>query len=421
MSRLLVLLLVVSLAGCTFETAPQPLPELRDEALSARDEAQAARDQHDGERAFEAADRAKTAHVAATKLLETISEPSEADRKLVAETQAAASQAQQLARRAEEAERLDDLTTGLRGKAYYAARGVALQVVFKGLSLAARQAHQRGIEQLPKQVQDSAHLAARLAGEFTERSPQPDGNPDWASIADDLDAFSADPPQELGVLAALGGFVLQQPRLAVLEIERVDPSKIKSEQHAKGYRLLRALILAQQDMPLSAIEILQTDNLTGHALSEQETTAHLGAVHLLIAYVHLKQGDYRAADLELVRSIRAWPDNPATIFLTGEQLAASGEYEQAADSLEKFAAGTEHEWLAAKIAARARELRDERGAAQPLLTDTTFVSEFVLHSVVETAKQSEAAAKAQSSIETARQFGQRMLKQIPSWGESTDD
>ncbi len=409
------------MAGCSAAAPPKTLPELRQVAVSAYDEAVAAREVRDANLAENAATRAEAASLEATQQLAATNEPSDEDRTLVQETQGAAYLARRIAKFAEEEKRLADRTTGLKAKAYYGARGVALKVVLKGLSLAAGQADQHAdLKDLPEPIAESARLAASLIHNNTGRPRNPDGSPDWAGVASDLDSFSQDPPQAIGMTVAIAGVVLRQPKLALLEIENVDRSKLKTPDDQKCYLLLRTLILAQNDMPLTAIDFLRLEMKSDGPQYEEEAIGglFLAVVHAVAGYLYLKQGDVRAADLELVRSMRASPFNPVTVFLTGEQLTASGHYEEAAESLEKYAAKSENpedQWFAARLAARAREVRDHNGEAKPLLTDPQLITEFGLCWLALESRKSPAAAKVQESVDTARQFGQQLLERMPSW------
>ena len=50
----------------------------------------------------------------------------------------------------------------------------------------------------------------------------------------------------------------------------------------------------------------------------------LGSIHLVAALLYLDSRDYKRADVEIVRAMKVWPNNPVSVFLTGERLAADG-------------------------------------------------------------------------------------------------
>jgi hypothetical protein len=101
------------------------------------------------------------------------------------------------------------------------------------------------------------------------------------------------------------------------------------------------------------------------------------------------------------------------VFLTGERLAADGEYAKAADSMELAAKGTEGDWLAERIAKRARDVRDHPGESPSLVYDTDFQREVVFHYLAEAAKKSPAAAKANAAVLGAEKIGQMVLRHLP--------
>jgi hypothetical protein len=104
---------------------------------------------------------------------------------------------------------------------------------------------------------------------------------------------------------------------------------------------------------------------------------------------------------------------PVAPFLTGERLAASGEWEKAADSLEAQAAGTEDAWLAQCFAQRARDLRDGKGSSKALVLDSRFLVEIASHLAVKTARDSAASKQMGKWIDAARIFGQVLRQKIP--------
>ena len=415
MYRLLVLPLTVVLFGCSGE--PQSIGELRSVAVNAREEAVAARDAKDPKQADRAATRAEEAATAAAAMVEAAAQPTEADKQAVKEAAAAAREARSAAGWAREEKELADIVSGWKAKAYRGSRKVALAAVFTGMALAAEQAGKSDLDSLPQPVRENAELAAELAAEYAGREPLPNGQPDWEGIALDLQAFRSQEPEDLGQCLALAFILSAQPRLALYEIELVDPRSLKTPDRIVTYHILRGVILSENDLRRFAVREFETlDTLTGENEQQYSGPELLAAIHLLAAYVHLRDRQYRRADLELVRAMRVWPNNSVSVFLTGERLAAEGQYEKAADSLEQAARGTQHQWLAERITQRARQLRDDEGEAEPLLTDKRFMCEVALHYIGEAAKQSEAAESLQQSVAAAKQFGNNMLEHLPGVG-----
>ena len=139
---------------------------------------------------------------------------------------------------------------------------------------------------------------------------------------------------------------------------------------------------------------------------------------MLLAGVYLRANEFDGADREVALAIKAWPGNSLSVFLTGEVMMMNGDYEKAAVSLENAAAGTDREWLAAMVAARAREIRDRKEETPRLFTDKAFLREVLLRFILEEAKKSEAARKLNSMIEAAGGLGERVIRGLrPGDGE----
>jgi hypothetical protein len=100
------------------------------------------------------------------------------------------------------------------------------------------------------------------------------------------------------------------------------------------------------------------------------------------------------------------------VFLTGERLAANGEWVKAANSLEAQAAGTGNEWIARQLARRARDLRDGKGNSQAPALDSGFLLEVAIHATVQTAKNSAAAKELEQFTTEAKAFAQRVTEKL---------
>ena len=400
------------LAGCSCSRdVPKTVAEARDIAVEARDAAKAAREAKEVKRADRAAARAEKAAERAAAMLEKLAEAAEADREAVQEAEAAAREARRYASLAEEERRLARMLGGLKARAYRGARNAALSATFAGLALAADRAAKAKPNALPQTVQDAADLAAKVAQHLAGRKPLPDGQPDWPGIASDLRGFRSKPPPELGLYLTVAFLTSARTGLALVEIEQVDASTLKTTEMRDLCLALRVVAYAMNDLPeLALIEMQKLSDAAGDRDYGPET---LGSIHLVAALLYLDSRDYKRADVEIVRAMKVWPNNPVSVFLTGERLAADGKYEEAADSLEKAAAGSDLDWLASKIADRARQLRDQRGETEPLLHDPAFLRDVLLRYLFETAKDSEPAQRLRGWIDSAQHFGKRLLDKLP--------
>jgi hypothetical protein len=422
-------LAVLCIAGCGWSRGcarpPRTPVELQQAVRQARDECRAAQQAKNARKAKKAAARAEDAIARLRALAAAKDEPVAAEAKSVlSEADAEAREARYLADLADDERRLAEALRGVKARLYRTARPMALAATFKALALAADYAAQKGLSTLPEPLRDAAQCAASLS----RRPPMDDGSPDWAGIAAEMNAGATTPPAELGFLLAAGFAVLGQTDLALVEISLVDPMNPPA---------LPGMTTAEV-LPFGFVErgvIYQVKGLRRLAVRDftAAITVHGGAgeaenlppflrarVHAMLALYYLHEGDRTAADREVVEAIRADPSGPIAVFVTGERLASNGEYEKAADSMEAAmrSSGWADDWLAKRIALRARELRDKRGAAEPLFNDTSFMIEIGLHYVGEAAKASESARNVQRSMDAAKSLCVKLLTYVPGVGKS---
>jgi hypothetical protein len=397
-------LLLALLCACgKGDALPDDLPGLKTVALQARDDAQSARAGRDPKKAKKAADLARRAQDRAAATLKEKADASPEDRALAADIQAAARDALRLSRLAAEEEVIRDRTTGLKASAYRTGRGAALSGTFHGLALAADQRSKGGA--LPKGIEESAVLGADLAERFLGRKKLPEGTPDWAGVASDLRSLAASPPPGMTTFFALALVLSRQDGLALVEIDSIDPITIKDPEQLACHLLLRGIILRLNGLPESGSDSISA---AGASPGLQGFGPELQAgIHLFQAFSAIHQTDLQTADIEIVRAMKVWPNNPVAVYLTGERLGAMGEREAAAKSLEASAAGTDNEWLAKRFAARARELRDGQGPAEPLFLDSAVLRDVVLWHIWQAARTSAPAKRLQQTIDSARNFGAR--------------
>ena len=392
---------------------PETIAELRDVAVQSRDDAKAARAAKTPVEASTAADRAEAAVKKATALLAEATEPRPADEAAKKEATLAARDARRHARLADEDRKLADMLTGWKARTYRSGRLLAFPAACIGLAAAADQAAKTDPDELPDAVRKSAETAAGLAGQYARRKPLPNGQPDWPAVAGDLRGVASKPPPEMALGLAAAFLVTRKKEFALYEIEMIDPDAERTRDQRLHYHLLRGFIYSVNGLPLLAGEEINK----APGLNSKEDPSYgpqlLAGVNLLLAYIHIEAKDYEAADREIVRAMQAWPDNPIAVFLTGEKLAATGEYEKAALSLENSAKGTDNEWLAEKIARRARELRDNPGKSETLIHDDGFLCDIAIHYVARAARDSDAARSLQNSIESAKELSRKVVQQLP--------
>ena len=417
MRRLPFILMVMMLPGCSGcgESLPDSPAELKQVAVESRDDAQAARKAGNPKTAA-AAERAETAVAKLIEIHDASEELTGDDRAMRKAAVLAARKAREFAELAREEKELVDALDSWKAAGYRTARKLAWRGTFEGLALAAEQADGTDLKSLPKGAQDSARLAADLANQFTGREPLPNGEPAWKGIAADMKTLADPMPAEQAQFLALALLLAGQKDLALYEIELIDESAVPAGEPQLYFHLLNGIIYSIHDW--QHLAVLEIDKIPED--DRGDSSELLAGVHLTIAYFHLRSEEYEAADPELVRSMQIWPNNPFSVFLTGERLAASGEYEQAAKSLEDLAKNSDEKWFAKRIAARARELRDSPEEGQSLLYDKAFMTEVVLKYVWMSAEKSEPAAQVKQTIENARRFGGRVLQRIPGMSDLTE-
>ncbi len=418
MMRLMLVILPVLFAplgcgGCS-ESLPESITELSDMAVGARDAAEAARDAKDPDAAADAADRADVIVARLIEIYDAAETHSEDDKATRKQAVLAASKARYFAELADEEQQLAEALDSWKATGYRTARVVGNQATWRGLAFAADQAGKNDLKSLPESVQESAELAADMSNRFSGRERLPDGEPDWPGISADLNSYATKIPTGFAQFVAAALLLTGQKDFALYEIHLAAETDLKTDQDKQYFHLLRGVIYSMHDWQhLAVIEIGKISTKPGQTESDEQ---FLAAVHFVLAYFRLEDKDYEGADREIVRAMQIWPNNPVSVFLTGEQLAASGEYEAAAKSLEQAAQGEKHEWLAKKIADRARQLRDEKAEGQTLLHDRAFMTEVVLNYVWIAAKESEPAARVKETLDSARAFGSRMIDNLPGVG-----
>jgi tetratricopeptide (TPR) repeat protein len=430
-----VTLLGLALLGCPGEELPRPetLADCSTTVAQEQKAAAAAAKAMDEDAAARAARRAEAIAARAEELLAAQrgaagEAPSAEASAGLQETEATVREVSALARATrrdanltEERVELRDRTTGLTAQGYDKARTLALTGVFKALALAARQAETRGTDGLPEQAQASLRSAVWIVNQLDPGGQAVDPHqPDYGVLAASLDGHAGDPPPRLHEVLALGLLLLGRDGFALQEVQAVDFERIPLAEERAAVRVLRAVIYRVNGLPtLAALEL---ERCAGEDEVGQLAAAYgpdmVAGLHVLLAAYYLEQKELERADAQIALAVRTAPNHPLTVYVTGERLAAEGSWEEAAASLEKSAVGTEDEWLAKKIADRAREVRDAEGTTPPLLADSKFLLGVCLHLIRQAARESEAAAKLQATVDGAKDFCGRLLGRLDGGGDA---
>lgn len=402
-------LLLVVATGC----APKPA-ELRKRAVQAEVEARQAFERHEPAEAESAADRAEEA---ATRLERQGSsgQLSGADRAtFLREAHAAADAARNYAQLADEERQCRERLASLKLRAYRTARATVCSYGFAGLAPAAEHFAGAGTNSFSATEQRLAELAWNIVRLVEDPPPTTNGAPDWASVAADLRSWSKEPPPGLGMFLsaafALNGFT----DFALAELESVDASKLSATNARALYHFERAALFVVNGWDKSAaLEFEQAAQLAPQGWLAVGSTQAVALSHVWLAGAALQRKELRQAQQEIAAAIKTWPNGAVEAFVAGEELAANGDWEKAADALEARAADTREEWLAKRLAQRARELRASKGAAPSLFSDRAFVMELAFHAFGETAADSAPAKWFQQFLVDAKAFGQRVVGQLP--------
>ena len=410
-------LAAICLCGCSRKESLPDGPALKAYAEAARDEARTACEAKDPKAARLAADRAKAAKEKAENQASVSAEPDRAAaQELAIQVTAVARVAAGFAELAEEEQSLAEKTGSLKIKAYRAARGPALKVVFTVLALAAERAGP-AYDSLSEQEKNRADLAKSLAEFLAEDLKRPDGKPDWPAIAARMKACGDDPPPRVGMLLAIAYALSAFDDLALAEADLLKPERLTDPQEKLGCRFVRGFVLQARGMPRLASRDL--DAITGPEAEKEGLSGKpefMAGAHLLLAYMAAQERDFRRADIEIMRAAKIWPNNPVAVFLTGEVMVAEGRYEKAAktmeDALREAGVDLDPE-LVQFVQKRAREIRDKKGEAEPLFTDKQFLTELAVRYIWQTARTSKPAQRVAEFAESAKAFGAEVLKSMP--------
>lgn len=400
--------IVLFLPGCA--QAPENLVQT---ALDSVPEAKAAYERQDVKAAEKAAKKAEKALASLERLDRGGKLPPDQSTNMTGKAKTAARSARHFAGLTKEEYQLRETLDGWQVKAYKETRRMVLQQSLAALTLATEKAgtNWNNLGPVQKNLADCGWKLSQLLG---KRKPLPDGGPDWAGAASDLRSWSQQAPALMPMFLALVYQVSGFDSLALYEIESMQPASFPSTSNQMFWHAERAFIYDQQGLRRLALrEFDRALSLQANASDSSDGPWLLAAILSYRCFIALQEKDLKTADEELSKVLAAIPDNPVTVFLTGERLMADGQWEKAADSLEKRAAGTANEKLAALLAQRAREIRDGRGNARTFLEDRRLVIEVMRHFLAEAAKKSEAAAKCRDLIESAKAFGEQLADKLP--------
>ncbi len=284
-------------------------------------------------------------------------------------------------RLARERRDLAELLGGLKVRGYRAARNTLVPRLLDSLASAARQAAVGEPDTLPPLVRETARLAAGLV----EATPVAANHPaEWHRVAEEIERWREQEPPEFSLGLGLAFAALGKPGFALVELERVNPARLGRAEQAAFLPLARAIVLSRAGF--TELATREASQLSGDTEQGRQL---LAAIHALLAYGYAEERNWKQMDRELALAVRAWPNNPLVVFLTGERLLADGRREAALETFAQLATASDAAWLAPLLAQRIREVRDSTGEVPPLALDNGFLVRCLLHSLLVQLERSE--------------------------------
>jgi len=397
--------------------------QLHRDALQAEQSASEARTRNDAKQARRAAEEAARAVTRLKKLAEANPQRTEETMRMLGEAETAARAAREQAEIAQAEHERRDALGSLRFKWYQKSRPVLVGTLLRQLASAAEAAGKLNTNESPAVISSLAKQGWELVSLIGAAEPLPDGSPDWAGANAQLLTWSTNQPIEFRVFLSFAFLSVGQGSLAMAEFEAIDPTSLEDANAMAYYRVGRTILYIEQGWNHLAVrEVALFNELSAPTEETIEGGRFIvAALHALMAYEAGKKREFARMDAEIAQVIRAWPDSPFVVYLTGEKLAATGEWEKAATSLEASAAGTKDEWVAKQIAERARELRDGRGSTKAFALDVRFLIPFIARGVAAQGENVEVGKKITKTIEQAKAFGTNLRDRfaLPGGNESS--
>ena len=393
-----------------FTACSQSSDQLLRQTLKDSREAEAAANELDAKRAMAAAERA----IKSLRSLEARAETDSTAKQVVGEARLAALAAKGRAELVDEQQQRRDCLAGWKVKAYRSSRDLLVRGLCSGAALGADKVAAQGTNDLKiadwNLTQDARELVV-----LVQSIQQPDSTktPDWTNVATSLRQWATNPPPETHAFLALSLLGAGQRDLALAEVEAMGTNQLSSPNGMVLKHGTRALVYALHGWnQLAAYEAAQFTSVASESDYPMKGEESLIFIHVIVAGDALHKGDWRKADEQLATCVKLSPNNPVVVYLTGERLAADGEWEKAAATMEAGASTTEDNWLAERFAQRARDLRDGKGRKDSLILDPKLLTDITVHFVAEKAKTSEAAEKLDSLFKEATAMGKRLLDKL---------
>lgn len=299
---------------------------------------------------------------------------------------------------------------GWKAKAYYAIDAAVWKIFIHSFAFAADQAAASNFKALPQEIQDSAKQAAKFAEDYVGPQRLASGEVDWPGVSRALKQVK-EMPTDIRLFMAFLMLASMEFDAAFFELESIPEASLKTEELRAFHRLLLGfshLSLGYSQLAMNELE--QADKLSTDLKLDPAGKCGL---HLLVSCYFLHEKRWSDADRCLAAANRAWPNNPAIIYLTGERQIATNQYAAAEQSFAKATQGLGFEWLAEKVEARAKRLRDSPASLEPVVFDFNFMAEIVSKCIEDEAQKSESVRKLREQMETAKAFIRDLKQKLP--------
>lgn len=403
--RLFTLLLSLPLAAC--DPRPEVSGDIRSAMTATEVQARDAALKGDAAAANEAAKQARTLRAGLHAVRP------EADEALRQELEASGARTRRTAELATEKTARMAKLAGWKARAHRTVDRAAAKVFFKSLSLAADQAGKGNLSLLPAKAQKAAHEGVRFVESFVGAQKLPSGDINWPTVSQELDQMSDKPPPRLRLLLTLVLLLQADFDLALFQIEEADFTQLTDPEEKCFAQLLRAVTYLGQGFPLLAAAEMEAAQ---QAASQSDFTPESSCgLQLALALYFLREQRWAEADAALVAATRAWPDNPVTIYLTGERLAADGRWVEAGQSFQKAvaSAGPGAEWFAGHIATRMKQVRDQPGQAGIPIFDVNLGGELFWTLMKSGTAQSTSLRDFTERLQSAQRWADELRQKLP--------
>lgn len=302
---------------------------------------------------------------------------------------------------------------GWKAKLYYGIHSATSSVFFHTLALAADQAAAGNLKLLPQSVQDGALEAAKFIESYIGPQRLASGELDWLGVGRELRKFVEAPPLELRCMLVVMMMLSMDFDSAFYEVEAIPEALCKTSEQQVLYRLLRgAAYLGQGYGELAMIELETADKLSADLKLDMDPAGEC-AIHGMLALWFMHEKRWADADRCLASANRAWPDNPVVVYLTGERQIAANNYAAADESFAKALQGTGYEWLAERVSARVKRLRESPASLEPVLLDYRLMADLAWAFVKNESKKSVAMKNLQDRMDATQAYLQELKQKLP--------